>query len=319
MRQLGSSRIHVTPLAMGCWPISGITSPDATEADALATLQAACDGGINFFDTAYCYGYDGESEKLIARALQGRREGVVIATKGGLEWGPDRKIIKDASPATLRRQCEASLRRLQTDHVDLLYLHAPDPSIPIAESAAALRRLLEEGKTRSVGVSNVSRVQLEEFAGACPLAAYQPYYNMLQRDIETEQLPWCVENNVAVVVYWPLLKGLLAGKLGRDHLFPEGDGRKKYPMFQGEEWQRNLDFVDELRPVAVAAGKSVSQLVLNWTIHQPGITAALAGAKRPEQMIENTGAIGWRLTPEQLSRIEIALRRRGLIQSRSPV
>jgi aryl-alcohol dehydrogenase-like predicted oxidoreductase len=288
-----------------------MTSLDVNEADSLAMLQAAIEAGINFLDTAYAYGAGGESERLIARAVAGRRDQVVIATKGGIAWNAAGARVIDGRPETLRRQCDESLQRLETDHVELLYLHAPDPYTPLADSAAALRKLMEEGKTRSVGVSNFNLAQLKEFHAVCPITAFQPPYNMLQREIERDILPWCREQSIAVCVYWPLLKGLLAGKLPRDFVFQKGDGRAKYPMFQGQEWQRNQDLLDELRLIAAELGKTVAQLVINWTIHQPGITAALCGAKRPEQIRETAGAMGWRLSPEQLARIDAALARRG--------
>jgi aryl-alcohol dehydrogenase-like predicted oxidoreductase len=319
LRPLGSTGILVSPVALGCWPISGMTSLDVNEADSLATIEAALDDGINFLDTAFAYGAEGESERLIAQAIAGRRNEVVIATKGGICWSPDKNRVLDGSPATLRRQCEESLRRLATDHVELLYLHAPDPNTPLAESAATLRQLQAEGKTRAVGVSNFTRAQLEEFHSVCPIAAFQPPYNMLQRDIERDSLPWCRERNVAVCIYWPLMKGLLAGKLLRDHVFRQGDGRAKYPMFQGEEWRRNQDLLDALRQIASQAGKTVAQVVVNWTIHQSGITAALCGAKRPDQIRETAGALGWRLTVEQLKQIDAALARRGTPFTRAAV
>jgi aryl-alcohol dehydrogenase-like predicted oxidoreductase len=170
---------------------------------------------------------------------------------------------------------------------------------------------MEEGKALAIGVSNFSLPQLEEFHAACPISACQPPYNMLQRDIERDSLLWCRDLGISVCVYWPLLKGLLAGKLPRDFVFQKGDGRAKYPMFQGQEWERNQDLLDELRPIAAEVNKTVAQLVINWTIHQPGITAALCGAKRPEQIRETAGAMGWRLSPEQLARIDAALARRG--------
>lgn len=318
LRRLGQTDIHVTPVAMGCWPISGITSIDVNERDSLATLTTAVDAGINFFDTAYCYGFGGESERMIAQALGSRRDEIVIATKGGIHW-ENGKQGRDGSPATLKRQCEESLRRLATDRVELLYLHAPDPNVPIAESAGALKELLDEGKTRSVGLSNASVEELSEFSAVCPLAAYQPHYNMLQREIESDQLPWCREHHVSVIVYWPLMKGLLAGKLARNHVFDPRDGRRKYPMFQGEEWQKNQAFLDRLRPIAAAAEKSVAELVINWTIHQPGITAALCGAKRSEQIRDNAGGMGWRLSASQLASIDQALVERGPAASRGAV
>ncbi len=318
-RPLGATGLEVSPIALGCWPIAGITSIEVTEANSLATIARCFDLGINFLDTAYCYGRDGESERLIRRALGSRRDEMVIATKGGIHWGPDGKQTKDGRPETLRRQCEESLRRLGTDRVELLYLHAPDPNVPVAESAGALKELLDEGKTRSVGLSNATLEQLEQFAAVCPLAAFQPHYNMLQREIEADTLPWCREHNVSVMVYWPLMKGLLAGKLPRDHVFAPSDGRAKYPMFQGQEWQKTQDLIDELRQIAAEAGRSVAQLVINWTIHQTGITVALCGAKRPDQIEENAGSVGWRLSEAQLARIGAALARRGVPASRAAV
>lgn len=318
-RRLGTTDIFVSPVALGCWPIAGITSLGTNEADSLATIRSCFDVGVNFLDTAYAYGYEGESERLIASALGPRRDEMVLATKGGIHWGPDRKQVLDGSPATLRRQCEESLRRLQTDHVELYYLHAPDPKVPVAESAAALGGLLEAGKTRSVGVSNMTVEQLEEFSAVCPITACQPPYNMLQREIEADVLPWCRERNVSLATYWPLMKGLLSGKLARDQKLPAGDARHKYPMFQGDEWEKNQDFLDRLREIAAEIGRSVAQVVVNWTIHRPGITVALCGAKRPEQIRETAEAMDWRLTPAQLVRIERAIQQRGKPVTRAAV
>lgn len=318
-RPLGNSGIMISSIALGCWPIAGMTTLEVNEQDSLATIQTCFEVGINHFDTAFAYGVEGESERLIARAIKGRRDEVVIATKGGILWGPDRKQVVDGRPATLRSHCDESLRRLETDRVELLYLHAPDPNVPVAESAGALKELLDQGKTRSVGVSNFDVQELEEFSAVCPISAFQPPYNMLQRDIERDTLPWCQSHNVAVMVYWPLMKGLLAGKLRRDHAFAPGDGRAKYPMFQGTEWQKNQDFLDELRAIAGDIGKTVSQVVLNWTIHQEGITAALCGAKRPHQVRENAGAMGWTLDPSHILQIERALQRRGQVITKAAV
>jgi aryl-alcohol dehydrogenase-like predicted oxidoreductase len=317
VRPLGKTAIQISPVAMGCWPIAGVTTLGVTEAESLATIAACFDLGVNFLDTAFCYGLEGESERLIARAIRGRREQTVIATKGGIHWQSPGKQAHDGSPATLRRQCDESLRRLETDHVELYYLHAPDPKVPLAESAGAIRDLIAAGKARTAGVSNVNVAQLEEFAAACPLAAYQPPYNMLQRDIEAATLPWCRERGVSVLVYWPLMKGLLAGKLSRDHVFPPSDGRAKYPMFHGEEWQKNQDFVDELRIIATDVDRTVAQVVINWTIYRPGVTAALCGARRPDQIRDNAGGMllpdgtAWRLSETQLARIDAALAARG--------
>lgn len=318
MRQIGTSGIEVTTVSMGCWPISGVTTLGVTESDSLATLEASLDAGINFYDTAYCYGYTGESERLIGRAFRGRRDEVVIATKGGIHW-ESRKQHRDGRPETLRRQCEESLQRLGTDHVDLYYLHAPDPVIPVSESAGGLKELLEAGKVRSVGVSNFSVPQLEEFHAVCPIAASQPHYNMLQREIEVEHLPWCRKHDVAVIAYWVLLKGLLAGKLTREQQFDPRDGRAKYPMFQGDEYQRNLDFVATLRPIAEAVERTVSQLVIAWTLAQPGISVVLCGGRRPEQIVESAGAMRTTLDETVLAAVDDAIAVRGVAESRPPV
>ena len=319
-REIGKSGIQVTPVAMGCWPITGITSVDVTREQSLATLQAAFDAGINFFDTAYVYGYEGESERMIAEVLGSHRDEIVIASKCGIEWGPDKTQRRDARPETIHRQCDESLKRLQTDVIDLYYLHAPDPNTPIAESAGAIRELVEQGKIRAAGVSNFHSLdQYEEFHDVCPISADQPHYNMLQREIETEQLPWCREHNVSVIPYWPLMKGFLAGKLSRDHQWAPNDGRQKYPIFQGEEWTKTHDFLDEIRPIATDAGISLAQLAVAWILHQPGITAALCGAKRPEQIQETAEAMYVSLSDPQLQQIQKAMTNRGDVNSRPAV
>ena len=316
---MGTSDIESTPVAMGCWPITGITSVDVHEDSSLATLRAAYNAGINHFDTAYVYGYEGESERMIARALGSARDRIVIASKCGLHWENGAQV-RDARPETIRRQCAESLRRLQTDRIDLYYLHAPDPNVPVAESAEALRGLLEAGDIRSVGVSNFKSVeQFEEFAAVCPITAAQPHYNMLQREIEADILPWCREHQVSACVYWPLMKGFLAGKLPRDHQWDSKDGRQKYPVFQGAEWDKTHDFLDQLRPIAEEAGITLAQLVIAWTVQQPGVTVALCGAKRPEQIEETAAAMRVALTAGQMARIASAIEARGPLPSRAAV
>jgi aryl-alcohol dehydrogenase-like predicted oxidoreductase len=309
-RPLGDTGLMVAPVALGCWPIAGVTTIDVNEADSLATIRACFDLGINHLDTAHVYGPNGESENLIRRAVGDRRDELVIATKCGIHFEGD-QMVTDGHPEQLRRECEESLRRLGTDHVELLYLHSPDKTVPIEESATTLRDLVAAGKTRAVGASNCSLEQLQAFHAVCPLAAVQLPYNMLQRDIEQRTIPWCRANDVAVMAYWPLMKGLLAGKLPRDGTLDARDSRRNYPMYQGAEWQKNQDFLDSLRRAASLTGHTVAQLVINWTIHQPGITAALCGAKRPAQIQETAGAMTWTLTDEQQSVISAALVARG--------
>ncbi|MCA9178229.1 MAG: aldo/keto reductase [Planctomycetales bacterium] len=319
LRSLGSTPMQVSAVAMGCWPIAGMTSLNVTREQSLSTLRAARESGINFFDTAYCYGPDGESERMIGEVLGAERDEVVIATKAGISWNPDGSRRLDAKPETIKRHFRESCRRLGAERVDLFYLHAPDPGLPIEDSAGAFRELYDEQQVRAVGVSNVSLEQLRAFDQVCPVHCVQPPYNMLQREIERDLLPWCHERDIAVCVYWPLLKGLLAGKLPRDHVFAPQDGRAKYPMFQGEQWQRNQDLVDDLRPIAGELGCSVATLVVAWTIGQPNITTALCGAKRPDQIQESAAAMSLQLDESVRNKIAAALSRRGEVVSRGAV
>jgi aryl-alcohol dehydrogenase-like predicted oxidoreductase len=230
-RRIVAAFVPAGPLGLGCWPLAGMTRMGVTPEAAVATVRAAIDAGIRHLDTAYCYGERGESERAIAEAIHGRRDEVFLAGKCGIHWEPDatkcppRKQCVDGRPDRIRAEADESLRRLGTDRLDLLYLHAPDPTIPIEDSAGELARLLAAGKARAIGVSNVSLAQLQAFAAACPLAACQMHYNMLQREIEREILPWCQRHGVAMVVYWPLMKGLLAGEMRRDKVFPATDSR----------------------------------------------------------------------------------------------
>jgi aryl-alcohol dehydrogenase-like predicted oxidoreductase len=310
-RPLGNSGFKVSPVALGCWPIAGITTLGTNEADSIATVQACFDLGVNHLDTAHVYGPNGESEVIVGRAVAGRRHEVVIATKGGIHY-EGKEMVTDGRPETLRRECDESLRRLGTDHVELLYLHAPDDNVPIEESAGALCDLMEDGKTRSVGASNCTLEQTKAFHSVCPLTAVQLPYNMLQRDIEQHTIPWCREHNVAVMIYWPLMKGLLTGKLRRGDELDARDSRRNYPMYQGDELEKNFDFLDRLREAASLGQHTVAQLAINWAIHQPGITSALCGAKRRWQIEETAGAMGWSLSPQQREIIDAAIAARGV-------
>jgi aryl-alcohol dehydrogenase-like predicted oxidoreductase len=335
-RPLGSSHVVVGPLGLGCWPLAGMTRSGVSREAAVATVRAAIDAGITHLDTAYCYGEQGESERAIRTALGGigpsAREAVVIAGKCGIHWEPDgsrdppRRQVVDGRPERIRAEVEESLARLGTDRLDLLYLHAPDPVVPIEESAGALRRILEEGKARAIGLSNATLDQLRRFAAECPLAACQMPFNMLQREIEREVLPWCRRAGVAMIVYWPLMKGLLAGSMQVGQVFPPSDSRHKYPMFQGEEFSRNLDFVASLRPIAARVptagggrGVDLPDLVLAWTAEQPGITSVLFGATSPAQVAENVRALACGLDDDARQAIAAAITARGPVAGRRPV
>ena len=199
-------------------------------------------------------------------------------------WDSNRKRLLDARPATLLAHAEAILKRLGVDYVDVMYLHTPDEQTPIEESAGAIQQIVDRGWARYAAVSNVTPEQAQRFHRVCPVVAVQPYFNMLQQDAVADLRSFCRQHNVALVCYWVLMKGLLAGHLQRDHQFDPRDRRLNYDIFQGEAWQRNQDFLDVLRAIAARQQCTVSQLVLAWTLAQPDITVALCGAKHPEQI-----------------------------------
>ena len=300
-------------LALGCWPLAGMTRPGVTRQAAIETVAAAIDHGITHLDTAYCYGENGESEKAIAQAAQGRRNEVTIASKCGIHWQAGKKQTVDGRPETIIREAKESLLRLQADTIDLLYLHTPDPKIPIKESAGALRRLLDEGVVRAVGLSNGNVEECKLFAETCPLTACQRHFNMLQQEIRPALLPYCKSEQIAMVTYWPLIKGLLAGRMERNQVFPKTDSRHKYLMFRGEEFQKNLDFVDTIRSLATQQNMDLVSLVLAWTMAQEGITTVLFGATSAKQVTTNAKALNCRLDGSIIQAINDAIQQRGLV------
>lgn len=303
-RQLGNSDLMVTPVAMGCWPIAGMTSLDVNANDSLKTLQAALEGGINFFDTAYCYGADGISEKLVGQAVSGQRDQVVVATKCGVHWDSNGQKIIDGSHDRILVECDESLQRMNMDYIDLMYLHRPDPDVPLGESASALAVLKEQGKVRHVGVSNVTKEQLVEFNQVCPVVAVQLPFNLFQQGIRAEFGEWCQQNQVSIVNYWPLMKGLLAGKIRRGHKFDPADQRLNYEIFQADYFERAQAVVDELEVIADELEITIAQLVVAWTFHQPCITVTLCGAKRDWQIAETAAANSISLRSEMVNRID---------------
>ncbi len=303
MRQIGTTNIYVSPIGLGCWPIAGMTTLDATEEDSRKTILTALESGINFLDTAHGYGADGLSEKLIGQVIRGRREKVVIASKGGMHWDDSGQRQFDSKPQRIRLECETSLRRMQIETIDLYYLHAHDPSTPIADTANEFLKLKQSGKIRAVGVSNLTTEQIAEFHEVCPIDANQPPYNLLQRDIEQHELPWCLRKGIATITYWPLMKGLLAGKIRRGHQFDPADSRLKYEIFQGDHFERAQCLLDQLDLLAAELNKTVLQVVVNWTYHQSGILSVLCGAKRDWQIREAAGSLGWQLNPAQMQTI----------------
>ena len=313
LRRLGNSDLMVSSVGFGCWPMAGITSIIDSTDDASAAISAALDVGVNFFDTAYSYGYAGESDALLRKALAGRREQAIIASKGGTHWTEKRERVLDSTRATLIQQAEEILKRLNIDHLDLFYLHTPDGQTPIEESAEAIAEIVRRGWSRYAAVSNVTLAQAQAFHAVCPVIAIQPYFNMLQPSAAEELRDFCSRENIGLVCYWVLMKGLLAGHLQRDHQFDPRDRRLNYDIFRGESWQRNQDLVDRLRAIAGRIGCTVSQLVIAWTLAQPGITVALCGAKRSSQIVENAGGMQLKLDFATLAEIDACIAERGLL------
>ena len=316
-RQLGGSDIQVSVIAFGAWAIGGWMWGGADEADAIAAIERAMDLGITTIDTAAVYGF-GRSEEIVGKAVAGKRDKIQIFTKYGMRWdrpeglvrfdtvdmkGRPVKVMRNSRPDSVIEECERSLKRLKTDHIDLYQCHWPDPTTPIEQTMEAIRKLIDQGKVRASGVSNYSVEEMERAHEVVPLAASQPPYSMVNRGIEKDVLPWCIEHNVGVIPYSPLQRGLLTGKFTENYPFREGDHRKQNPFFKPGNIRRINAFLDEIRPIAEAHDATSAQLAINWTIHRPGIAAALVGARNVRQVKENVGAVNFKLTEEETTQI----------------
>ena len=303
LTQLGNSDLYVSRVGLGCWPMSGISSLGVTDELSEATIHAALAQGINFFDTAYSYGYDGRSDRVLGKALKNQRARAVIAHKVGTHWDSAKQRVVDGSRATLIAHAQECLTRLGTDYVDVMYLHCPDPLVPIEESAEAIAEICKRGWARFAAVSNVNLEQARRFCAVCPVVAIQPYFNMFQQDSVRELYAFTSSSNISMVCFWVLMKGLLSGRLKRDHVFDPADRRLTYPIFQGQAWQAAQDVLDRLRHIANELDCTVAQLVVAWSLTRPGVNVALLGAKRPEQIIESAQSMHMKLDAELIEQI----------------
>lgn len=282
-------------------------------AQSVAAIQAAIDAGINLFDTAPIYGF-GLSEEIIGRAIKGRRDRVLIATKCGLIWDEPNgefffeeeghRVYRYLHPESIRRELEQSLRRLQTEYIDLYQTHWQDPTTPIEDTMAELLKLKDEGKIRAIGVSNVTLNELKRYLAVGPIDTDQERYSLLDREHEYDLLPFCRQHGIAFLAYSPLAWGLLTGHVTPDRKFPPGDLRNESPRFSRTFRQQVMNFLRELDPLRENYSATYSQLVLAWTIAQPGVTHALTGIRRPEQAYENAKAADIQLTEADLKLIE---------------
>jgi aryl-alcohol dehydrogenase-like predicted oxidoreductase len=315
-RQLGTSKVKASVITFGAWAIGGWMWGGADRKDAIAAIKAAYENGVTSIDTAPVYG-QGLSEEIVAEAIQGiPRNQLQILTKFGLHWegkqgefffkskdnnGRDIDIHKWASKEAVMKECDDCLRRLKTDYIDLFQIHWPDSTTPVAETMEALLRLQEQGKILAAGVCNYSVALMKEAAEVISLASDQVPYSMVNRDIEKELVPYCIQQNKAIIAYSPLQRGLLTGKIKPGHSFNEGDTREGNRFYTTENIKRINSFLDGLRPLAESKRATLAQLVLRWTIEQPGITIALAGARNVEQAVQNARAVDVKLTKEEIN------------------
>lgn len=319
-RPLGASPLSVSRVILGAWSYGGWYWGGADDAASHSALRASVDVGITSIDTAPVYGF-GRSEEVVGAAIAGIRDRVEILTKVGLRWDTDEgehffdtvdpggkqwRITRNLRPDSVRWEVEQSLRRLGVDTIDLVQCHWPDPSTPIPETMGALKALHAEGKVRAVGVSNFSPEQMAEASqalGDLPLASNQPRYSLLHREAEPEVLPYCLNNNVGVVVYSPMGRGILTGRVTMERTFPEGDGRKDDPLYHLENRATVLAALDDVRSIADAHGITLANLAVAWVLHQSGVTAALVGARTPEQAAENARAMNVQFSGNELAHI----------------
>ena len=322
-RRLGSSDVKVSVVtlgtwAVGAWAIGGWMWGGQDESDALAAIAKAVDLGVTTIDTAAIYGY-GYSEEVVGKAVAGKRDKVQLLTKYGLRWDSDegthyfdwtdpatgtKQIYRNARKESVIYECEQSLKRLGTDYIDVYQCHWRDKSTPIAETMEAIDQLLEAGKIRAAGVSNFSVEDMAAANKVVPLASSQPPYSMVNRPAEADIIPWCQANDVGVIVYSPLQRGLLTGKITPGYKFNEGDHRRSDPFFQPDTVRKVNAFLDEIRPIAEAHDATLAQLVISWTIARPGITAALVGARNAKQAEENAKAAEVKLTAQETRQID---------------
>lgn len=307
-RKLGKTDLKVSVVALGTWPMGGSTYGHVDDSESIATIQAALDAGINLIDTAPAYG-DGRAETVVGKAIEGRRDQVIIATKVGVVRKPGGRW-RDLTPASIRQQIEGSLRRLNVDTIDLYQIHWPDPDTPIEDSIAELVKLRDEGKFRYLGVSNFDTQLMDRVLDMTDLASLQPHYSLLNREIEKENLPYCVQHQIGILAYGSLGSGILAGKYRDKPVFEPDDTRYQfYRFFHEPMWSKAMQLVDVLRETADGHGKPVSHVAINWLTQQAGVTCALVGARHPQQIRENAGAGSWALSSAELEQINQAYSR----------
>ena len=316
-RTLGESDIKVSELAFGAWAIGGWQWGGTDSKDAVNAIETAVDHGMTTIDTAAVYGF-GLSEELVGKAIRGKRDKVQILTKFGLTWGEkkgefffasqdnsgkDVDIYKYSSKAKVISDCDQSLKRLGTDFIDLYQIHWPDKTTPVSETMEAIEYLVKKGKIRAGAVCNYPQQLMIEAGKTYHIASNQVPYSMVNRSIENDIVPYCINNNIGILAYSPLQRGLLTGKIKHGHVFKEGDTRPGTIYYMEPNFSRIMKLIENLSEIASGLNVTLSQLVLNWTLRQPGITCALAGARNADQVLENVRAADFKLNNEEIARI----------------
>jgi methylglyoxal reductase len=315
-REIGHSGVEASAVGLGTWAIGGWMWGGTDEAESIAAIQASLDAGVTLIDTAPAYGL-GRSEEIVGKAIAGRRDQAVIATKCGLVWHTqkgrhffdqdDKPVHRYLGRDSIVHEVEESLRRLGTDYIDLYITHWQDPTTPVEETVAALEDLKQAGKIRAIGASNVDRSELEQYLATGALDAIQERFSMIDRGIEAELLPLTVQSGVSTLSYSSLALGLLSGTIGPDRVFSGDDQRRDNPRFSVANRQKAKDFAETIRPVADRHGASIAQVVIAWTLAQPGVTFALCGARNPAQALDNARAGTLRLGTEDIAAIDAAI------------
>ena len=308
-RTLGNSDLQLTPIGYGAWAIGGGNweygwGPQDDD-DSLHTIEHALDSGINWIDTAAIYGL-GHSEEIVGKALRGRAQMPYVFTKCSMRWTPHRKIYRSLKAGSLQEEIEDSLRRLRLERIDLYQIHWPNPEDEIEEAWETLAKFQQEGKIRYMGVSNFSVEQMKRVQKIAPITSLQPPYSLLRRDIEAEILPFCREHNIGVINYSPMVSGLLTGKMTVERVnnMPEDDFRKRSPNFNEPKLSRNLALAEVLGAIGSAHGVEPGVVAIAWTLRNPAITAAIVGARRPDQVDGVLPAASFRLSEDEAASIE---------------
>jgi aryl-alcohol dehydrogenase-like predicted oxidoreductase len=308
-KKLGNSDLEITSIGVGAWAMGGggwaFSWGPQDDNESVAAIRAAIEKGVNWVDTAAVYGL-GHSEEVVGRAVAGISPRPYVFTKCARIWNEQRQIGKSLKAESVRAECEASLRRLKLDCIDLYQMHWPEPDEDIEEGWAAMAKLQREGKVRWIGVSNFNVEQLKRIAGIAPVTSLQPPYSMLVRGVEEKILPYTQQNGIGVIVYSPMRSGLLSGGMSKERVaaFAEDDFRRRVPDFQEPALSRNLRVADLLKSIGQRHGRTAGEVAIAWTLRHPAVTGAIVGMRSPSQVDGVIGALDFRLSQRELDEIE---------------